>query len=42
VERRAADEDFAEDGEQDFDDLMHAGKIIRCGGNIPRFLRQME
>ena len=29
VKRPAADEDFAEDGEEDFDDLVHAGKGIR-------------
>ena len=29
VERRTAEEDFAEDGEEHFDDLMHAGKGIR-------------
>jgi hypothetical protein len=42
VERRAANEDFAEDEEEGFDDLVHAGKGIRSGGNIPRFPRQME
>jgi len=29
VERRAAGEDFAEDGDEDFDDLVHARKGIR-------------
>jgi hypothetical protein len=41
VERRAVEEDFAEHGEEDFDDLMHAGKGIRWRWEIPRFLRRM-
>jgi hypothetical protein len=41
VERRATEEDFAEDGEEHFDDLLHAGKGIRWWWEIPRFLRQM-
>ena len=42
VEFRATEEDFAEDGEDHFDDLMHAGKGIRCGCNIRSSLPQME
>ena len=41
VERRAVEEDFAEHGEEHFDDLLHAGKGIRWWWEIPRFLRRM-
>ena len=42
VERGAAEEDPPDDGEDDFDDLMHAGEGIRRWREIPRFLPQME
>ena len=42
VECRAVREDFAEDGDEHVDDLVHAVKGIRWGCKIPRCLRQMR
>jgi hypothetical protein len=42
VERRAAEEGLSDDGEDDFDNLMHAGEGIRRWRETPRFLPQME
>ena len=42
VKRCAAKDDFAEDGDEHVDDLVHAGKGIRWGCKIPRSLRQMR
>ena len=42
VECRAAQKGLADDGEEDFDSLMHAGEGIRRWAEIPRFLRRME
>jgi hypothetical protein len=42
VERRAAQKGLADDGEEDFDRLMHAGENIRRWAEIPKFPRRME
>ena len=42
VECRAAQKGLADDGEEGFDCLMHAGEDIRRWVEIPKFLRRME
>jgi hypothetical protein len=42
VKRRAAQKGLADDGEEDFDCLIHAGEDIRRWAEIPKFLRRME
>jgi len=42
LERRWAEEGLPDDGEDDFDNLMHAGEGIRWWRKIPRLLPQME
>ncbi len=42
VECRAAQKGLADDSEEDFDCLMHAGEDIRRWAEIPKFLRRME
>jgi hypothetical protein len=39
MKRCTANDDFTEDGDEDIDDLVRAGKDIRWSHKIPRFLR---